>query len=280
MKKGFTLVELLAVIVILAIILLIAVPNIVSIINKSRIDVYKKNEGILINFARMYLTQNGVTLQDNEKLIITYNQLTENKIIEAIRDIRNNNECDKSVVIAEKSGQNVVYTPGLVCDNYLSIDAFDQLGGLGKFEKDTDNNGLADGFISYLSINHGLENGVQQFTSNPNGIYFRKLHFVDNIVISDKYYISIHAKSSFSTVRLTLEGATGGSVYHSGSNKFEMLSGIFTPTNDSGAIVLYDSVAGRITQTKLWVCINLTKIYGEGNEPTKTQMDQIIINSL
>lgn len=54
-KKGFTLVELLAVIVILAVILTIAVPNMVKIINKSKEDTYNNQVTMIKNAADKYL---------------------------------------------------------------------------------------------------------------------------------------------------------------------------------------------------------------------------------
>ncbi|MDD4036333.1 MAG: prepilin-type N-terminal cleavage/methylation domain-containing protein [Bacilli bacterium] len=52
-KKGFTLVELLAVIVILAIILVIAVPNVLGIINKSRNDSFISTARMMVSAARL-----------------------------------------------------------------------------------------------------------------------------------------------------------------------------------------------------------------------------------
>ncbi|MDD4036518.1 MAG: prepilin-type N-terminal cleavage/methylation domain-containing protein [Bacilli bacterium] len=58
MKKGFTLIELLAVIVIIGIILAIAVPNIAKIIDKTRMNVYIKNENMLVEAANTYISKN------------------------------------------------------------------------------------------------------------------------------------------------------------------------------------------------------------------------------
>jgi len=57
-KKGFTLVELLAVIVILAIIALIAVPMVLNIIEKSKIGALKSSLNGLIESADMYYANN------------------------------------------------------------------------------------------------------------------------------------------------------------------------------------------------------------------------------
>lgn len=61
-KKGFTLVELLAVIVILAVILTIAVPNMFKIINKSKEDTYNNQVTMIIDAAKKYVVTEEVTV--------------------------------------------------------------------------------------------------------------------------------------------------------------------------------------------------------------------------
>jgi type IV pilus assembly protein PilA len=51
-KKGFTLVELLAVIVILAVILTIAVPNVMKIVEKTRKDAFESTAAMMISSAK------------------------------------------------------------------------------------------------------------------------------------------------------------------------------------------------------------------------------------
>jgi type IV pilus assembly protein PilA len=56
-KKGFTLVELLAVIVILAVILVIAIPNVLSIIDKSRKDSTVSTAKMMVKAAQLAVAQ-------------------------------------------------------------------------------------------------------------------------------------------------------------------------------------------------------------------------------
>jgi type IV pilus assembly protein PilA len=57
-KKGFTLVELLAVIVILAIILVIAVPQVMKVIGQSKADSYKASANLILKAIETeYVTQ-------------------------------------------------------------------------------------------------------------------------------------------------------------------------------------------------------------------------------
>ena len=54
-KKGFTLIELLAVIVILAIIALITVPQVIKILNKSRISAAEDTTSGIVKSAENYV---------------------------------------------------------------------------------------------------------------------------------------------------------------------------------------------------------------------------------
>lgn len=62
-KKGFTLVELLAVIVILAVILVIAMPKISDVIKKTRLSSLEATTKMIINFAEKKYTENQVLEQ-------------------------------------------------------------------------------------------------------------------------------------------------------------------------------------------------------------------------
>src|SRR5690625_3866666 len=75
-EKGFTLVELLAVIVILGIIVAIAIPAIGSVINRARDDADEQEEALIIDAARLYEMQH--TTETGEALF----PVTPEKLIE------------------------------------------------------------------------------------------------------------------------------------------------------------------------------------------------------
>jgi len=67
MKKnnnGFTLVELLAVIVVLGIILTIAIPKIVLLINNAKESVYVKDEQMMVSSVKKFVLTNGDYIPD------------------------------------------------------------------------------------------------------------------------------------------------------------------------------------------------------------------------
>ena len=84
-KKGFTLVELLAVIAILAILVLVAVPNVLSMFNKAKKDVFLTDaKNIYKEISKKYITENmrgnniNAISNDNNKLDMDTNDLKYN----------------------------------------------------------------------------------------------------------------------------------------------------------------------------------------------------------
>ncbi|MGI6324539.1 MAG: type II secretion system protein [Bacilli bacterium] len=73
-KKGFTLVELLAVIVILGIILAIAIPNILNLINNSKEQAYESQKRFIIDAAKKYVMANQNLVFENNVATITLNR--------------------------------------------------------------------------------------------------------------------------------------------------------------------------------------------------------------
>lgn len=68
-KKGFTLIELLGVIVILSIIMLIAIPNIASVLEKNKRDVYLGDAKRLITQAEYVLRNNDIEKPTSEQIL-------------------------------------------------------------------------------------------------------------------------------------------------------------------------------------------------------------------
>lgn len=83
-EKGLTLIELLAVIVIIAIIAAIAIPSIGSIIEKTRINAHRSNAHMIIDAARLYVSNEGVSLAGAATLDLTLKDLNDKGYLELI----------------------------------------------------------------------------------------------------------------------------------------------------------------------------------------------------
>ncbi len=116
-KEGFSLVELLAVIVILAIIGSIAVVGYTAIINKTETKSYVNYEETLKSGAIMYLMDNGY------KNKITINELIEKKKVERFNNPKSSDQCLNSYVLVSKDlndDTNYTYKVCLICPEYKS----------------------------------------------------------------------------------------------------------------------------------------------------------------
>ena len=80
-KKGFTLVELLGVIVILSIIMLIAIPNVVSTLERSKKDTYIADAKKMVSLVQYEIRKDKIAKPGSTAVDITLNQLNTDEIL-------------------------------------------------------------------------------------------------------------------------------------------------------------------------------------------------------
>jgi len=120
---GFTLVELLAVIVILAIILAIAIPNVINIINISKQQAFDRQKELIIDAAKKYVFQNIDSLtwigSTTEVSLITLQNasLLPNPLPDPRGGVFNNNITTGTKVTITRSGQSYSYAIIVVSGN-------------------------------------------------------------------------------------------------------------------------------------------------------------------
>ena len=107
--KAFTLVELLAVIVILAIVLIIAVPGVLSIINKTKDSSYESQLKIIKEAARTYVTTNTIVWRDDQAIVNLMEMQEQGLLDRKILDPRNKTELAGISVIVTKKGHQMTY---------------------------------------------------------------------------------------------------------------------------------------------------------------------------
>ena len=112
-KRGFTLVELLAVIVILAIIALITTVVVINIIETVKIRKYKVEEKSLEKAAELYYTNSQIFPFQDE---ISLNTLVEKGFINSVKDTGNGSTCEGKVI----KDNNGKLKGCLKCSNYVT----------------------------------------------------------------------------------------------------------------------------------------------------------------
>ena len=132
-KKGFSLVEILAVIVILSILAVISIASIQGIVSRARTKYYQTLEKNMISAAQSYMEKNREYSPKVEGQVskVDLSTMIEAKYIEKLVDY-NKETCDssKSYVQVFKYKDELLYTPYLECPNYKS----DVLANYSNFE--------------------------------------------------------------------------------------------------------------------------------------------------
>jgi len=130
-NKGFSLIELLTVIVIIVVISLISVPVINRTINSTTDRIYKNNERALAIAAENYYMENSELLPNliGDMRIILIDELIETGHIKKIKNLNDKSQYCNGYVLVEKTKDKIYnYTPFLKCGNeYISDDYNQQL---------------------------------------------------------------------------------------------------------------------------------------------------------
>lgn len=167
-KNGFTLVELLSVIVILAIILAIAIPSISSIINSVQIKTFKSNEQLFLRAAKTYMDINDSNLPINigDTSEIPLSILQSNNYIGTIKDpYDNSKECTGYVLITRTSENGYDYIPNLNCTKEID-------------------SSLEDGLIGYWKLDNGQ--ALDYSLNNNNGLLYQSISSEDRFNIQNR----------------------------------------------------------------------------------------------
>ena len=125
-RKGFTLIEVIAIIIILGILLVIIVPNVFSTINNTKEDVYKIKKEAMVKAAKDYVMYNNTVLPeyDDTRIEIRLNDLVDDGFISEILDLDDNSSCFGSVIIEKLENSSYSYYPCLFCSNYQTDEGY------------------------------------------------------------------------------------------------------------------------------------------------------------
>ena len=120
-KKGFTLLELLATIIILGLLTTIVIGVVLPLLNRGNNEYYKNQENMLVLAARDFFADHRSRLpkEIGETSTVTLKELIEGKYIDPIKD-KDGNDCDaeKSTVVVQKiTEKDYQYYVTLICGN-------------------------------------------------------------------------------------------------------------------------------------------------------------------
>lgn len=120
-KNGFTLVELLAVIIIIGILLLIAIPSVTKYLNRGSKEYYNSLENDILLAGRDYLNDYRTLLpkEIGNVTVISLDELLGNKYIDNVQDDKGKT-CDAKVTVKKTGKNKYEYYSCLICDDYQS----------------------------------------------------------------------------------------------------------------------------------------------------------------
>ena len=119
-NNGFTLVEMLAVIVILSILAIIFIPNALKVLEDNSTKIYKIKEKELIKAAKDYAeyNKNFSSPTEGQAKYVTMPQLISGSYMNKILDNKSGNECTAFVKITLSDIYGYNYDACLICDEY------------------------------------------------------------------------------------------------------------------------------------------------------------------
>lgn len=136
-KKGFTLTEIIAVILVIALILLVAIPAIYSHVRKGREKINESNMTALELAAREYYSENRGELPNyNLYSLVLGTFLRDLNYLPDMSDSDGNN-CDESYVVVENKNGEYIYHTCLICggEKYKGNDAICNSDSIGPTDK-------------------------------------------------------------------------------------------------------------------------------------------------
>ncbi|MFA5603839.1 MAG: immunoglobulin-like domain-containing protein, partial [Bacilli bacterium] len=123
-KKGFTLVELLGMIVIIAIILLISIPIIGNVIGAVRQRVCDLNAKSVERAAENYITVKGGQIKDGVTINVPLKVLREEHFVTKVVDPTDNTTACDGYVLIEKEGKTIKSKAHIICPTYCNASEY------------------------------------------------------------------------------------------------------------------------------------------------------------
>ena len=220
-KKGFTLVEILATIIILGLLVTLGYVSVRNILDQSHENYYKSQEDMVLLAGREYFADYRSALPEEvgETATVTLETLINEKYIDPVKD-RNENDCDfkaSSVTVQKINEKDYQYYVTLKCSDYLTNK--DDASPVIKY---TPNKGSSHNSISV----------TMKITDNKKVDTYRYVVTKDGEAYKDSGYQKYNGDISFTFTEKGLYEIRGYAMDSSGN----------TTNRKSGKYSIYDSI--------------------------------------
>lgn len=178
MKKGFTLIEILAVVTIMGLIFVLAIPKIANSLRSKKTDIDKTTNDLILNAAKMYVNDNSSKFEKNDDAVycLPFTTLTKDNYLDTkIQDVINDKDLtnSKSVKITyDKQFQYEIVDKKDCTVNNVSYKLIEYLESTGTQYIDTGLNIVNSQAIKYEGSLRYTTSGSRQLQGNIQGRYF------------------------------------------------------------------------------------------------------------
>lgn len=144
----------------------------------------------------------------------------------------------------------------------------------GNFEYDRNENNVADGWVLKNSpTSSSMSNNTQVVTPSTSGYFIQ--YDSDNRLIDHKVYVAFSLYTPYDKCYLRLYGTN---IIINANDTYTRASMVLTAVNsdNSPRISCYENAVDHAISIRNVMMIDLTDIFGAGNEPTAEQIDSIV----
>lgn len=295
-KKGFTLIEIIAVVSILAIIAIISVPKIIDTIQASRQKMYKEQESRLVQAASEYLADEYVE-EESDSFSIDKSVLISGGYIEEVTDPRDPDDVCSGFVYVSNYTTTPKINAYISCDDYTTEDytiystlteySVTNLATNGSFEENLSTWDLTtDITISSSKSKFGNYSAKNYHSAQYKGIKYKSPYITssaNHIYYMSSWMYTVNLGNAHCYMQLVLIYDSTNHYTTSSQNDINLWSkkSVLVTVPDVSPSTMIPCTVYTTATDALQECygdgvllVDLTATFGAGNEPTKEWCDK------